>query len=757
MKTGNMKPDGKGTAPTRGRSTAREGSSTISIPFSGIKPGQLRQWHENFAPYENLAGNAAIRDKAFEFAIRHKAIHGDKTIAIQKKWNVLNYLLQGNSLVGFGDLEDIHVAELYKMLETIVPRIVEAVLDPDPFFAVKGRTEADKAQEERIQAFLEYQLHECGFKQMAEPLIRAMVIYNFIPVKTFWDFETDFRVKREVEKIEDPSKGTIYKIRRREIEQVVYEGAGLSAIDPYLWIMDTSNPDHQKNMLCGDTSDMIYDDMLALQDQGVFINVDELKDVQPSASYSNSDVNAQRRSMLYPMDGDTSDLRFPDGSARRFPLTELWGRFDIYGEGRTRECVVTIANDTTVLRVQENPFDDKHRPYAVSRVNEDAFEFYAPGILDHAIPLQIELDRHRQVGIKGSELAINPIITASDVGDLPESIWDVEPGTVFEVPKGSIDTIDIKSPVGDLRHMEEILRRDIEEITGAPRIFEGTSGTENTATGIERKIEEGNRRLRGIIRSFSNLTEQILYQLHSMNAQYVTTKKTFRVLGKKARGLRAYEWVGPETFDSKVDFEFIGISNLHTLGLETTNIVNFLQTAFPFMQAHPGVVDTPFALDLLAKRMFGNGTGRNIVRVPDPLDELMHQADELVLMMSGEYVPISEMDDDMEHLAYIDEFKGGETWGKLGDRVQGLILEHEATHKAMMRQKSLREKASQGMSPTIAGGQAGFQGQGSIPNEQQAGTPSQTPPGETPGPANLQRMTNPGRDSQTFQTENGPA
>lgn len=735
----------------RGPSTAREGSSTIRVPIEGLRPNQVKEWYANFAPYRNLAGNDKIAKKALGFARQVKENHDNATLQIKEKWRVLNYLLQGNTITDWEAADAVHVPELYKLREALVPRIEEVLLGSDPWFTVRGREHMDEREAWRLKAFLDYQCDKSGINRKMPYAIRTALTHGFCAFKTRWDVKTDYRVKRTVER-EESKKGSLYTIKREQDEVVVWERPQADLIDPFWFGIDPASDDPQEASYVFDTSLMSYDRIAALGEQGIFENWKDLASQEPR--HAPLALGAQHREDRMGVGMDDGAIRRPDGAPKEFEVTEIWGRFDIYGTGRTRECVITVANGTTVLRCQENPHDDKHRPYCVARLNKDPFNFYAVGPLDHGIPLQVELDTVRQIGQEASRLAQAPIILADQQGsNLPDSILGVDPGSVLDCDVDKIHVLNVAVNPAYMERMDSILRRDMEETIGAPRVFEGTGDGSGTATEVERKIQEGNKRVRGYIRAFTTMLEDLLGQFHSLNRQFVTRDMTFRVLGKAAAGLKQYEVVGPQSFGPDIDFEFVGISNLHTAGLEATNLLQFFNATSGILSTQPGILNVDAFLDLLYERMVGKQPGRRIINLKQDEQDMLSQRDENVLLLQGHEVDVHELDDDMEHMLVLaDEFLSDrEAFEAMSPHVKDAIMQHFYAHQVAARGKAVREQAAQNQAQQ--GQDMAFPGQGTVPGGQDP-NPAQTPQGETPGPTNMMRQRKPGRQQGFSQSDN---
>jgi hypothetical protein len=748
-------PSSKGAS--SGSNTAKTGTSTITEPMQGPTIDSIRKWIDVQIPYKNLAGNQIVAERALEFVRQHKDHYELKHRNVTDRWETLLYLLRGHTMSRpTYSGTPVHVPELYKLLEAVVPRIVEAVLSYSPWFRVKGREQIDKLEAEQIRAYLEYQLYRDHFDDQIDLIARTMMVYSAAPLKVTWEQDVKRVVPREVER--EVGDVIRYRVTRTaEEEKVIYEGNKIRLIDPKDFFIDPLSTDPQKAKFVGDTCSMTLDDLLLRERLGIFQNVSQLLEVQPQNDPQRTLLDQIRSSDI--VDPNLTEANKTPGAPRSFDVTEMWCLFSPDDSGRTEEYVITIANNSVVLRVQKNPYDDKHRPYAVARAAREPFTFWNIGPLDNGIPLQIEFDEHRNFMRETHHMSLAPFVWVPPDSDMPDSIMESEPGRVWR-SSSPPSFLQVKSTVGEGRFMEEILRRDLQEMLGVPPIFEGGQAP-STATATERQLQEGNKRIKSYARSLTICFEAMLRIMHANNAQYLTRRQTFEVLGRSAAGLRAYEEIGPELFNQEIDFEFVGIANMHTMGLRATNMQQWLTLSYPFAQQYPGQIDFLAALDMLFKEMVGTIPGEEIIKKRPSLDEMMSQDDENILLAQGRRVEIHQMDDDGEHLREMRPMM--ENIGDYPTESQRNILEHYQAHVTQRERKRIREAAAAKLTPSVAGpqqtiidkerGTTGARGPGLGANGA-PGSPAQTPMGETPGPENGQRVRAPDRGPSLFQGQN---
>lgn len=755
-----VKPPSRGgeTSEVSGRGV-KTGSFTIRDVPGPLSADLAKKWTNQQIPYHNIAGEASDRDEKFVRAVQsYKRIYQDKTLGLRKKWRYINHMLRGNSTSKIPGLPDIHVPELYKRLETACTRIHEAIKSYSDWFKVRGRDPMDETEAQLIQEFIRWQLLESDADALDLPGIRSLFTYQVCVAKVQWDRRIERRPKTQVEEIPIPEGGFDYKFTRTIEEQVVFDGPVAHLVDPLNLIIDTSKSDPRRAMFIGDTCRMTKGEIMAKCNSGEWKNGHLVKDLQGNALPASEIEHDKMLRSITEKYGQ--GLRLPEGSPEEFDVTEVWCRTDLYGDGGEVEAKIVTVQDKVCVCAIENFYDSKKRPYAVAVWSKEGFDLFGTGPLDNAVRTNEELDHHRQLAMESHKLSVCPMVFTEEDADLPDTLLGALPGSVFS----GVGKVQFASPPDTLRSMpmvEQTLKMDIQETTGIPDILQGTdNGGANTATEIERRIQEGNKRLLGGIRAYSGFQEQILHLFHEMNKQFVLRRQKFRVLGKAAKHLGSYAEIKPTDFQKAIDFEFIGLANLHTIGTRATAIANFLTIMTPYVGMMQDRINIPKLLQEFYDVTIGQSLGEDIIDVPSMLNTLMAPEEENYHLLSGTDIRVDEMDDDEDHLpihaqALLEAKKKGNT------HAEKLILGHILNHSVSARRKEIRQKAAQSRAPIASQPQ-----RPSEPGETEpvtavsptsgsgAGSPSQTPAGETPGPPSLGTMNRPGRSNAIPQTTN---
>lgn len=739
-------------------------SKTFRVGPEPMSRDKMYSWLDAQIPYPNLADDDEVAKRALTFARAHVTSYDQKATEVRKKWEILNHILRVQTVSDMFPGSDLHVPLLYTMLESLVPRIVDPLASQEPWFEVVGRDKKDRERAKRIQLWLEYQNDLTGIRERMEEMARVMCVYQFVLVKNWWDVRYKKKVTRKYEMSTGKDGLPVYKITPERVDELDYEGNCIDIVDPVLAIFDIDQTDPQKMLFIGDRSFVSEAELLRLGEIGRYKNVDQA--IKDKASGGGQDTNSMtanafRRARSLASGPDqlyrTNNGR---GGPGMFEVGELWCTWRPTDEDDFEEWIITWTGNT-VLRVQKNYRDDGKRPYSLARAANEPFDFFNVGVLDHAIPLNIEIDDHRNLLRKNVAMAGTPIVFVSPDSDVPDNLFDCDVGQVFR-SNSPPTVISSRSSIGDTATFESILRQDAERAVGAPDIYTG-SGQSNTATEVERKITEGNRRTKRLIVSFAQMLADVEEMFLSNTKQFVTERKMLRVLGVEAvrTGLRSH--IGPEDFTDPVDIYIVGLDRLATAGMRSTKLASTMQLVDPLIPllGQQGQLNIPKLFSELWYTGMGYRLGEDILAIPAEPEDAIHPATENVVLLQGNDVDVNEADEDDDHLAKHESALNVARRMKSDESVKA-IMGHMAKHLRQRDSKEARAKRDaspqrgpfqQVMADTTRNapqdGRA-FQRKPDL----QGDIATSTPPGEAPGPMTPYSMGAPDRAINVPQTEN---
>lgn len=722
-----------------------------------------------------LTNNLAVNEDRCAQAIRYaNSIHtdwSDRMRNLWRRWKATYYMLSGNTLERGGPA-DIHVPEIYKAVETMVPRLEEVVLDQDPFFRIVPRRERDRERAEANSAYLDWQLSQAKIRELVQPAIRDMLITQIAPFYVRWENRERMRNVREITREFDKNgrlKKTV-KIRRKKV--IDYAGPTAQLIDPFDFIIDTQATDPQTAVFVG---------------HRFWMTVDEIQRIGKSNGWVNLDKIDAKSSTLSPFGGESDSMRWPrDPTARygnyldhagvhrqderpeKMEVVVLYSKWSPDQNDSYDDYQMIIVGGKTCVDLRVNPHDGGMRPYAVWRDTKSGHEFFGTGTFDNAIRINQHLDRYHQITLRAAEVSACPMVFAEEDSDLPDSLYKVRPFSVF---KGVGPVRFTQVPDGSLRAAPMILgmlRQNLEEVVGNFRLNMGQDSN-GTATEASLSLQEGNRRNRSHVRSVADGLSQLLDIFQKLNLQYSVEDIEFPVIGKRAIDLKKdYVNFGPADLLEDVHFEIVGLRSSRTYGMRQTGLLATMNAGMPLIAANPGNVDQLYMLHALVTETMGPEDADRIVKLPTPPEKLKSQFDENVGLLQGERIEIDDQDDDEDHVQVMAETgilpRAMDAKSDMPLSVREAVLAHFFEHQAASRRKLAVEKAMAGRDPAQvevpqeAGGQGSQQTPppGGMSNAMMALGDEQPPqdgqmPMQNPGPADSRKY---GRGTRRGRTVN---
>lgn len=743
--------------------------TTTAIPQQEgeFTPAEAQALTDAFLVDPNLASNERIAAQALKIATDCTQEHSERMTGLWRRWRATWHLLAGNTLEKNGP-EDVHVPEVYKAMETMIPRLEEILLGQEPFFGVIPKKDADRREAVAIGLLMDWHLAQDNLRSRFQPAARDMLVTQHAAWYSYWE-------NKEVERnIRTRHKEWVDgKLRRwvtTERKQVIaFSGVRNKLIDPLDFIIDTKATNAQDAIYVGHRAWLTVDQIKAMAKTQGWLNVAKLDEraghtLGPEMNTYGWSRDPTARYLSQRQDQATKT----DGRPGKKEVVFLYTQASFDGGKTYDDYRIAIADGRVVMEVRVNPNDGKFRPYSTWRVTKSGHEFFGTGPFDNAVRLSQHLDRYWQITTRGAAIAGMPIGFAEDDCEI-DSIYRAVPGRIYS-GVGNIRFTQI--PDGFLRSMPmlvSMMQKNIEETIGSFRINMGQDSG-GTATEASLALQEGNRRMRGIVRACADGLEELLNVNYKLILQHTTEDVEFPVLGKRALDLkRTHMTVGPADLLDDVRFELVGLRNSRNYGLKATGWQAFLNSMTPFVMANPTSVDQVRLMHKFASEMVGADEADETIKIPTPLDALRSQQDENEGLIAGEKIEVDQDDNDEEHLMDLAPLwvRATNTQIEMHEGVRAAITEHYLQHIQQRQRKKAQEQAAaarqpQQMLPPEAGGQQGSLG-GESPKaggfsdamKQLAFEPGGQVPGENPGPADSAKYGRTGRAGRTInQTEN---
>lgn len=728
------------------------------------KPGPMladeaRQFMGEQIRYPNMAGTKQVAERALGVGQEVCAQWAGDIEVMHRRWRLTQYMLAGNT-IDQGSPEDIHLPELYKMVETIVPRMVEVFFEKDPAFTAKPRKELKRQLAEELAALFDWQLDQTRFHMLVDPHLRDAVVCQVAPLKVLWDRRIKRRFRREWDS-KARSDGSIeWTTSGKWADEVTYDGPSVRIVDPYDFIMDTNSTDAQEAEFVGDRRMMSLGEILRYGEMFQWENLREVKESAQSG-YLCPNASADHKWTRNPTDrfGQSETTRRKNRE-NQYEVVNLFLKTDIFQEGDFVETELVIVNGRTVVCARQNITDEQVRPYVFTRDTNTGHSLYGVGRIDNAVRINQHYDQLSAILLKTTKVAGCPFGFVDDGGELPDSLYRVEP---FRIYRGVGKIQFTQVPDGVLRSgpaMLAGLQRHIEETCGVSKLAQGQDITGGTATESISALQEGNRRLKSLARAFDHMLQDLLHLFHVYTRQFGSGKITARVLGKRAITLnKEIIEVSPDTLMHDVDFEFPGLKAMSTYGMRAIGLSASLNAGAQLIVQNPDLVRSDMILHDLFAENVGPEYADRYVRVRAD-SALMHtQDEENRVLLAGEDVEIHEADDHQQHIREMQPLLriAMDKENEMDKQVRRVILAHYLMHDQAMKVQEAQQKAEQQRADrvkTLQGAEAG-----GTPSEDGAsrspirGGFQTNPAGENPGPPDARKQPRPGTASSRMTNQ----
>ena len=381
---------------------------------------------------------------------------------------------------------------LQQAVEASVAELEEATFGRGKWFDIKDDMLDKEPQDaEYVRNLLQEDLEGAGVKDAICETFLNSAVYGTGIAKIITEENT------RTYPVEVPVEGTLTKVR--EMAESIEVDVRVEAISPKEFLIDPAANSIDEAL---GVAHEVYKPRYVLSegmDKGVYRTVDIEADVDVVSvgfdpEYSNR---------------DSSDL---------IKITEYWGKvpkkflnkkkdkddFE-YDEDELVEAVVTMANDTYILRAEENPFMMEDRPFIAYQHDIVPNKFWGRGVCEKGYNPQKALDAEMRARIDSLALTTTPMV-AADATRLPRGIkLEVRPGKTILTngdPSNVIKPLNLGQTDSHTYKQVQALQNMIQMGTGSADM--GTVGDRATAGGMSMMQSASIKRQKRTLMNFQN-------------------------------------------------------------------------------------------------------------------------------------------------------------------------------------------------------------------------------------------------------------
>lgn len=449
---------------------------------------------------------------------------------------------------------------LQQAVEATVAELEEATFGSDVWFDIKDdfldQTPGDVGYLRRL---LKEDLEKEGIKEAIAEILLNGAIYGTGIGKILVEEKT------ERYPVEQPIPGTL--TTQRVVQEVPYVCVKIEPVAPQDFVIDPVATNI--NDALGVASEVMkprYSIVEAIKD-GIYDDV-------PIGSYSDLDDAYDFETKVADDDDQVKITEYWGRIPKKYmKKSEDFGEFD-YDDDELVEAVVTIANDSTVLRVIENPFMMKDRPFISYQHDRVPGKFWGRGVAEKGYNMQKALDAELRSRIDALALTTHPMM-AVDATRIPR-------GAKLEVRPGkTILTNGDPSTVLKPMHFGQLQEHTFKESAELERMLSMATGAFDTATSTANVPRNDTASGMSMIQAAS-IKRQKRTLLNFQNNFLIP------MLGKVINRKIQFD---PQRYPL-MDYKFIASGSMGILAkeLETTQMIQLLSVIPPDSPAHQALV-----------------------------------------------------------------------------------------------------------------------------------------------------------------------
>jgi len=382
---------------------------------------------------------------------------------------------------------------LQQAVESSVAEIEEATFGRGKWFDIKDdMLDQDPSDAEYVRNLLQEDLEETGAKDALCEVFLNGAVYGTGVGK----ISVEERIWRYP--VEVPIEGTM--TTQRTLEEDVAIDVRIDAISPKEFLIDPSAT--SINEALGVAHEVIKPRHSIIEG----IKDGTYRDISIEGSY-----NIER---LKGFDPESSRADASD----QIKITEYWGKVPLkflsenesiddfeYNEDELVEAVVTIANDSHILRAEENPFMMTDRPFVSYQHDIVPNKFWGRGVCEKGFNPQKALDAEMRARIDSLALTTTPMM-AADATRLPRGVkLEVRPGKTILTngdPRQAIMPLALGTTDQNTYNQVASLQSMIQMGTGSAET--GTSPERATSAGMSMQQSAAIKRQKRTLMNFQN-------------------------------------------------------------------------------------------------------------------------------------------------------------------------------------------------------------------------------------------------------------
>jgi len=317
-------------------------------------------------------------------------------------WQIYVSYMSGNVASRTPTRSKVFIPLIFQIIEIATPKLISFTSGNDSLFDVEANDVNEEQIAENVKKLLADQFDQNEFDDKYETFLKQLLLYGTSYFWVDWEVKWAWKVNRVPKTMTFVDDNGINQEKTEYVTEKRYEIAGrrpkvtvLDVLDVFP-CQDHAEVDNQPSVMIRKFIVREEFERLCEGPQPYFGNKDMAMASGTSAKFQ------ETRQWRKTARGEISTVK-----SRDIELIEVWGYWDLDGDGKEEPCQVVIANRQVVVRAVPNPFDHQEIPLIKVNFCKVPLEWYGIGLVEPVLSLQNETNLVRRQRLDNVNLLIN--------------------------------------------------------------------------------------------------------------------------------------------------------------------------------------------------------------------------------------------------------------------------------------------------------------------------------------------------------------
>lgn len=406
----------------------------------------------------------------------------------------------------------------------------------------------------RIARIMRHDVEQAKVERYLDLFLRQMFIYGPTIVKFFWKTvkSTNYRLRAmpETGPLAEPG-AMLYQPVAEEV--LLYEGPTFQVVDLFRWyIHPITVQDIDDAQIIFEEADVTRGFLQSMEDEEVYAGVDRvLNREQEGIAAANGGADESRNARLSPYGLSIGQIK--PSKRNEWRLTEVWAKFDLYGDGYEMPVKITVVDDI-IIEIRQNPFWHQRFPYRAVKYIDTFDNFYGQGLIESLEHQQYALNALTNQAIDAVIFQTNHIIAVNTAAlDQDVSTLRIAPRAIWKVIGSPKDAIEVIRPPDNSQAAfatAQLIAGMMQDTANAPPVMQGKmSSKEMTAFENATLMQGAQTGVMGTIRNVeSSVLSPMLQYWYMMEQQFRAFESYIKIAGMPPIPMSSQDLVGDYSF-----------------------------------------------------------------------------------------------------------------------------------------------------------------------------------------------------------------